>query len=409
MMGKSPRILYVSAFSPHRSVCGSEVRSVQLLRALKQIGSLEMLVLDEMGTGLGLPSQKYYGSEIMDIVPVRRVSNNSWVDRLKWTVDPTRPFPSGYGVVEDGMRRVLARRNDFDLIWFFKLRSADMFPTVRWPCSVVDIDDIPSTYERAAFRVACGVTDRLLTLRRLLTWRRREELLGRRFTVISVCSEEDRHYLKDMGLKAPIHVIPNGFDKPSTEPVRAPATPPRLGFIGLFDHSKTLCPNVDGIHWFANTCWPLIKQEIPDARLRLVGLNSDGPLKPLGPDIDGLGWVPTPANEIGTWSLMVIPIRVGGGTRVKIAHGFSQKCPIVATSLGAHGYQARNLDDMYLADSAESFAQACIRAIRVPDEAARLAARAWSRFVEKWTWDAICPLVWAAAEDCLRRSSRTLH
>lgn len=72
--------------------------------------------------------------------------------------------------------------------------------------------------------------------------------------------------------------------------------------------------------------------------MRIVGPGSNGPCKPLAPDVDGLGWVKDPADEIRTWSAMAVPIGIGAGTRGKVAQAFSQKCPIVSTSLGAYGY-----------------------------------------------------------------------
>lgn len=103
---------------------------------------------------------------------------------------------------------------------------------------------------------------------------------------------------------------------------------------------------------------------------------------------------------------MIIPIRVGGGTRVKIAYGFSQKCPLVSTSLGAYGYRVESGCEMYLADTADAFADACLRVIRNPEQATQMAERAWRQYLEKWTWEAIRPSVWAAADDCLRRGKR---
>jgi hypothetical protein len=58
--------------------------------------------------------------------------------------------------------------------------------------------------------------------------------------------------------------------------------------------------------------------------------------------------------------------------------------------------------EMYLADSAEEFCRACIRVIHGPQEAERMAQRAWLQFLDKWTWDSIRPRIWAAVEDCLR-------
>ena len=133
-----------------------------------------------------------------------------------------------------------------------------------------------------------------------------------------------------------------------------------------------------------------------------MGLGSDGPLRAQGPDIDGLGWIANAADEIKTWSAMVAPIRVGAGTRVKVAQAFGQKCPLVSTSLGAQGYNGVDGRNMAVADSPEAFAEACIQAIREPEKAAQMAERAWSEFTNNWTWEAISPRVWAAAEECLR-------
>ena len=100
-------------------------------------------------------------------------------------------------------------------------------------------------------------------------------------------------------------------------------------------------------------------------------------------------------------------VRLGAGTRGKIAHAFGRKCPVVSTTLGAYGYGVANGRELFLGDSASDFASACVRAIRQPSEAAEMAERAWQQFLEKWAWDAIRPRVWAAAEDCLRLSRDT--
>jgi glycosyltransferase involved in cell wall biosynthesis len=400
-----PRILYVTPLWPP---CGAQQRSLNVLRSLQEIGSVEMVLLDKGGVDRDLIGQA--GSTVNAEYICQQVArlNEGLIEKVGRKLNAESHYPDGWRVPDEAMGHLTNRLNQFDMIWFFELRSADMFPNTTWPRSVVDIDDMPSLYESSTLQVEGGLRHRCLAFVRGLTWRRREKLLAERFTVLTVCSEEDRQYLRRMGLKAPIHVIPNGFEKPRGEPVPAPARPPRIGFIGHFSHF----PNHEGISWFVKRCWPLIKREVVDARLRLVGPGSDGMLKPSGADIEGLGWLANPSDEIKTWSLMVVPIRSGGGTRVKIAQGFSQKCPIVSTSFGAQGYLTCDGHEMYIADSAETFAQACVSAIREPAKAAQMAEKAWSLFLEKWSWDAICPLVWAAAEDCLRlngRSAASIH
>jgi glycosyltransferase involved in cell wall biosynthesis len=370
------------------------------LRALQQMGTVEVLVLDDKARNRDTVPERSDEFTVAGSLEVKARPNETLLEKIKWTLDPTSDYPNGCAVGEDALYSVLPNLNEFDLVWFFQLRSPDALRNAAWPRSVVDIDNVPSMYDRTALQMGRGTRERLLTLRRLFSWTRREKLLGKRFDVLAVCSEEDRSYLRRIGIKVPIHVIPNGFDRPLTEPVRRPTTPPRIGFIGLFEYF----PNREGIQWFIDECWPHIKREVPAARLRLVGQDSDGPLKPVGPDVDGIGWIADPSAEMSSWSAMIVPLRVGAGTRIKIAHGFSQKCPIVSTTLGAYGYSAVDGKEMFLADSAEAFSKACVQAIREPQRTAQMAERAWRQFLDKWTWDAIRPLVWAAAEDCLRKT-----
>ncbi|MGA8151673.1 MAG: glycosyltransferase family 4 protein [Terriglobales bacterium] len=395
---KSTRILYVTEILPMVGAFGGQLRCLNVLRALQQIGRVEILYIGDKDLGSTLTPNTGIG--VAGVFEVQERPKRGFIGKLKWMFDPTTDYPHGYGVRPDALPKLLGILGEFDLIWFSRLRTSEMFPNTSWPCSVVDVDDLPSRYERTVLQLGGSPLRRLSALRCAFSWRRRERLLGKRFTVLTVCSEEDRQYLRRVGAKLPVHVIPNGFDKPPTEPKRSPSTPPRIGFIGLVD----FFPNRHGLNWFVTKCWPRVKSRVPDARLRLVGQDSEGFLNSFGPDIDKLGWLADPAEEMKTWAAMVVPIRVGAGTRVKIAHAFSQKCPIISTTLGAYGYEAEDGREMYLADVPETFATACIRAIQEPDSASEMAERGWRRFLERWTWEAIRPQVWAAAEDCLHRS-----
>ena len=389
--GRRPRILYVSETWTH----GARVRCLSILEALRQIGTVAVATLVNSGVNCdSVIGSRMEGDYSFETHPK---PNTKLLQKLKFTLDPATDYPYGLGVSNSGHERLVRIVQEFDLIWFFKQRSADMFPNARWRCSVVDIDDVQSTYEQTLLQLG-KPTDRLRALRAFYVWRRRERLLDGRFDVLTVCTEEDKDYLHHLGVRCPIHVIPNGFQRPRNKTVRTPATPPRLGFIGGFDHF----PNREGMTWFLKHCWPQIKCDVPEARLRVIGRDGAKLCDIETPDVDCLGWVPTPSDEIKTWAAMVVPIRVGAGTRVKIAQGFSEMCPIVSTSFGALGYGAIDGCQMYLADSAKAFSRACIRAICEPEEASRVAQRAWTEFLQKWTWEALFPRVWAAAEDCLR-------
>lgn len=394
-----PRILYVAPFWPGETTSASEWRALQIARALQQVATLEVVVLGD-GAPHGTPTDAVARAVSCEI-NVEPCPNSNWAQKLNWLVNPRSRTPHGIGVDQTTLQRFIETAQRFDVIWFYELRTANMLPRWRWPRSVVDVNDLPSQFERSLLKTEQGKRKRIASRLRRWSWQRREQLLHKRFNVLTVCSEADQQYLRQLGVSAPLLVVPNGYDPPPVGIVRHVAKPPRIGFIGVFDHG----PNVEAVRWFVRTCWPTIKDRIPDARFRLVGRLTDGPQKPLGADIDALGHVDDPTGEISTWSAMVVPIHTGAGTRGKIAHAFSLKCPVVSTPLGAYGYDARHGRDMFLAESSADFAEACIRVVGQPAEAAAMADRAWEQFLEKWSWDAIRPRIWAAADACL--SDRT--
>jgi glycosyltransferase involved in cell wall biosynthesis len=267
--------------------------------------------------------------------------------------------------------------------------------------AVLDIDDIFSQYYRSAFKHAGSWTARARYARHFLLWKRRERILLKRFGVLTVCSDDDRRYLGD---NARIHSVPNGYGMTPTEPARAPAHTPRIGFIGTLKYA----PNREGVRWFSERVWPKIKQAHPSVRLRLVGADSESVASKLGADVDGLGWLADASSEIATWSLTIVPVQIGGGTRVKIAEAFSRKCPVVATSWGAFGYDVKSGNELLLADKPGEFTQACLSLLRDTRLAEQMAERAWNKYINCWTWSAIASNVKAAVDHCLSLSGNRL-
>ena len=192
---------------------------------------------------------------------------------------------------------------------------------VEMAASVMDIDDIPSTYIRTELENAGGASRRSRTR---IRWQARSAVRGcwDRFTAISVCSEADRGYL---GLGQNVHVIPNGFEKPERLPPRRVAQPPRFGFIGTMEFKA----DAAGMRWFAAQCWPRVKKLLPDARFRLIGTGDQDFSTTLGTDM--MAW--------GTWTTLRKKSPHGRPWwclyswepyTSEIAEAFSRRCPIVS-------------------------------------------------------------------------------
>lgn len=395
---RPPRILYICSSWPHGQTFGGQLRALHVGRALQTIGRVTVLVVSSEANDPEARARTAVEFEVVPpIVPV--VTGNRWLTtKLRRAFDTNYMNVHGYAAEPADRARLDALIREFDLVWVLNSRTPNILQRWSWPHAHLDLDDVPSTYLRTIARSAPRFLARAKARVQRQLLHRRERLFTQRFTTLSVCSAEDRNYLS---AGSQLHVIPNGFQRPATPPARALQPEcPRVGFIGLYSYA----PNVDGVRWFLKDCWPRIRETIPHIRFRLIGKDTDGPLKPTDSAVDALGWVADPAAEIATWSAMIIPIHFGGGTRIKIAEAFSRKCPAASTTLGAFGYDVKHGQEIMLADTPRDFASACIDLVRDPERANAMAERAWTAFLEKWTWEAIMPKVAAAAADCLSRS-----
>jgi glycosyltransferase involved in cell wall biosynthesis len=333
---------------------------------------------------------------VRPIVDIPRDIMSRSFERFRHEFDRSYMPTDHYAVSQADRAKLQDLISKSDVVWVHTLRTAHWFRIHRWPHSVMDIDDLPSTDYRSRARWNGSLRSRLSARRMAWIWKRRESLLLDRFDVLTVCSESDKSCLN---ITERIHVIPNGANlQPLSS--RITAERPSIGFIG---NCKFL-PNEQGLNWFIRRVWPLIKSECPSAQLRVVGTGSDGYSSSIGQDIVGLGWLADPAEEVASWSATIVPIKTGAGTRVKVAEGFARRCPVVSTPFGAFGYDVANGRELMLADAPEEFASACLQLIRCPVLGQELAERAHKRFLECWTWDSFQRPIEAAVEECLSRS-----
>lgn len=398
MYNRDLRILFVTGNCPYAPSYGSQLRVFNIARLLSRIGKVSFVIVSSCGKNEASPDKTEREFEIKHNVHLTAAHRRNAIERIRHELAPSFLGTEGFEASKADREAMLRMINEHDLIWVHRIETANRFRIYRWPHTVLDIDDIPSRLFASKAKAASGIIRTMMDYRRSIIWWRRERILERRFDVIAVTNEEDRRYL---GGDRVIQVIPNGFNPPTEGPCRALTMPPRIGFIGTL---KWL-PNQEGVEWFIRHVWPRIKSEFPTVHLRLVGEGSDRYFPEIGADIDGLGWIADPSAEIASWSAMIVPVMVGGGTRIKIAEAFSRKCPVVSTTLGAFGYEVCNGEDLLLADKAEDFASACVLLVKNMELGLKLSENAWKKYLERWTWNSIGVSVSKALEECLIRSN----
>ncbi len=211
-----------------------------------------------------------------------------------------------------------------------------------------------------------------------------------RFDHIIAVSERDKKQMLAMDPAAQITVVPTGVDtsKFSVAPPSI-ANPPRIVFTGSMDWE----PNIDAVEYFCHQIWVGILAQFPNAVFQIVGRNPHGKVQRLASSsVQVTGTVPSVSDYLRDATVVVVPLRVGGGTRLKIFEAMAMGKAVVSTSVGAEGLEVESGRDLILADDAAAFAESILLLLRdtalrrkYEEAAVALASQHdWSRIVLKF-------------------------
>jgi glycosyltransferase involved in cell wall biosynthesis len=291
--------------------------------------------------------------------------------------------------MQRALDRVLrARRFDLVNLEFSFLGECDLRqapPNERPPRLVVSSHNIDYELARQYARAGRSLPHRLYAA---VNWRklRREELATYRDADgVTLCGAEDERRLLDAIPGARTAVIPNAADVDYYQP--RPADPPPDGRTVVFFGHLSYTPNVDGVIYFVQKIWPRIAEAHPEARLKIIGGSAPRSLQLLaGPQVELAGFVPDLRPHLAAAAAVVVPLRLGGGTRLKIVEAMAMGKAIVSTALGAEGIEAMPGRDLIIADQPEPFADAVNCLLGDPELAARIGESARSLAVERYSW-----------------------
>lgn len=216
-----------------------------------------------------------------------------------------------------------------------------------------------------------------------------EEEASRRFDGVLAVSEEDaRIFRHEMQLTNVLGVVPTGVDLDYFQQLPKTAPPvPTVVFMGSMDWYA----NVDGVQWFAEAVWPQVQKEVPNARFVVVGRKPPAEIQALaasGGNIEVTGTVPDVRPYLRGADVVVVPLRIGGGTRLKIYEAMAAEVPVVSTRIGAEGLNVEHERHILMADSAEDTAAAVLRVLRSPALGAELALNALEEVARPCSWAA---------------------
>jgi polysaccharide biosynthesis protein PslH len=272
---------------------------------------------------------------------------------------------------------------EFTFLGHSNLRQAP--PGETLPCLAIDSHNIDYDLARQYAQSGGGLVRRGYAA---VNWRklRREELAAYKDADgVYLCSAADEERLLAEVPSARTKVIPNAADVEYYQP--RPTDPQADGRTIVFFGALSYIPNVDGVLYFAKEIWPLIAQANPEARCKIIGSRPPQSLLDLaGPRVELTGFVPDLRPHLAEAAAVVVPLRLGGGTRLKIVEAMAMGKAIVSTTLGAEGIEASPGRDILIEDEPEAFANAVGRLLTNPGLAARIGQSARNLAVQRYSW-----------------------
>ena len=313
------------------------------------------------------------------LLQLRSLASTNSFERLLFTIPTLRPSLD---------RLLRARRFDivnleFSSLGHYQLRQAP--PGEELPALVVDSHNIDYDLARQYAGVGNSCARRIYAG---VNWRklRREELgTYRDADGVYLCSAADERRLLDRVPRARTTVIPNAADIDYFQPRCTDPLPDgrTVVFFGLLSYA----PNVDGVIHFVQEIWPRIAAAHPEARCKVVGGQPPPSLLALaGPRVELTGFVDDLRPHLAAAAAVVVPLRLGGGTRLKIVEAMAMGKAVVSTTLGAEGIEAVPNRDLLIEDDPGSFANAVNRLLADPDLGARIGQSARRLAVERYSW-----------------------
>ena len=384
-------LLWVKTELLHPIDKGGRIRTYNMLRALKRRHRITYLTLDNGGAAPDAASLALeYCHELIRVpfAEARRKSPRFWLELL---ANLASPLP--YAIAKyrsDGLRAEIARAvhdHRIDAVVCDFLAPSQNVPD-GLPCPTVLFQH---NVEAAIWRRHADVQGNPLARayfreqwRRMARFERRE---CRRFSRVVAVSRADAEAIgREYGVNG-VSDVPTGVDVDYFRP-DARATPEARNLV--FTGSMDWLPNEDGILWFVDEVLPRIHEQMPDVTLTIVGRNPPQRIQALATRDRRLrvtGSVPDVRPFMERAAVFVVPLRVGGGTRLKIFEALAMERPLVSTTIGAEGLPIQDGVHALIADGADRFAEAVLKLLSNAPQAATLARDGAAYVRSQFGWD----------------------
>ncbi|MGE3512807.1 MAG: glycosyltransferase family 4 protein [Vicinamibacterales bacterium] len=377
---RSLNLLVISTWFPFPPTNGSKLRAYHLLKGLADTHQLHLLTFAEPGesTPAALSELRSLCASVHVVAgnPAKAPSRLTLAGLMS---DTPRAYVQGFShemqaVVEQYAARAQA-------VVALQVPSSVYIRKLRRPrlLEELEVTSILQQWERARGLAKWRLG---LTVRKLSAFVTR---LSQECDHVTVVSEPERQAVVRLGCDpARISVIPNGADPSDLERALVEKPQPTLIYPG----APTYGPNLDAARWFAREIWPKVRARRPEAGFQVTGGTGGVDLGdlPLVPGLTFTGFVPDVKSLIADSLACVVPLRFGGGTRLKVLEAMALGTPVVATTKAVEGLEVEHGVHVLIADTADHFAAEVLRLFDDPSLVTRLRAAGRDLVRARYTW-----------------------
>ncbi len=387
--GARMRILWVKPDFLYPASGGGQIRTLETLKRLHQRHEIHFAALDLPQPGVGFDRTSEYCTKAYVVShPVPRKSGPRYWGEIAagaWTNMPLSMLRYRSSALLR-LVEVLTRLDKFDAIVCDFLASAANVPelgsAVLFQHNVESMiwkrhaEHAPSPWHRAYSR---GQYERML---------RYEAGVCRAAKKIIAVSGADARAMHTLYGATGVCSVPTGVDVEYFSPARAIAPEQDLVFLGAMDWR----PNIDGLNWFVGSVLPLIRRRRPDCSLAVVGRHPSAQVRRFAETdrrIHVTGTVDDVRPYLWRSAVSIVPLRIGGGTRLKIYEAMAAKIPVVSTSVGAEGLDVHDGENIAIADSPADFAEKCLALLGDSGARRHRSEAAWETVSACYSWQVV--------------------
>lgn len=383
------RILFLSTWFPYPLSQGSKIRAYYLLRALAQYHEVALISFADMPiepAWLAHITQFCQKIEIVQRDPFAQDSLGTILGQL--SLQPTSVKATYSQEMASQVQKTVSSWKPQRIVALTFVTAPYAAQIANVP-KVVDVDNLMAHMLREAYQQAATTKERM---RRWLAWwkfQRYEKWLFSQFDLCLAVSNRDSQTLRSLltSQSSEIAIVPNGMDLDQNCFGMTAPKPNTLVFNGALTYQA----NYDGMDYFLREIFPQVRSRVDEVQLQITGKTEGVPISQLLLDdhVAFTGYVKDIRPVVaGSWAC-VVPLRIGGGTRLKILEAMALGTSVISTSKGAEGLDVIAGKHLLIADTPYEFAAQTVQLLQNPELRTLLIFNARQLMEEKYNWNEI--------------------